>query len=88
MDEDHRGPVARRLIADRVAAEAHPRALTTWTPAGGVRVHARLLRPAALLAGRDLGHDAPHAVARAISAFVDGKAHPGRIAGAGAFGPG
>jgi pimeloyl-ACP methyl ester carboxylesterase len=28
-----------------VAGEAHPRAMTTWTPACGVRVHARLLRP-------------------------------------------
>lgn len=29
-----------------MAGEAHPRALSTWTPAAGLRVHARLLRPA------------------------------------------
>lgn len=39
------------MIAQRVAGESHPRAMSTWTPAGGVRVHARLLRPA----GRSLG---------------------------------
>ncbi|WP_217923571.1 alpha/beta fold hydrolase [Miltoncostaea oceani] len=34
-----------------MAGEAHPRALGTWTAAGGVRVHARLLRPAGRSAG-------------------------------------
>ncbi len=46
MHEHHRGPLARRLVSQRVAAEAHPRALSTWTPVGGIRMHARLVRPA------------------------------------------
>ncbi len=31
-------------------------------------------------AAHGLGHDAPHAVARAIAAFLDGEGHPARIA--------
>lgn len=31
--------------------EAHPRAMSTWTRAGGVRIHARLLRPSGRSAG-------------------------------------
>lgn len=38
-------------------------------------------------AAHGLGHDAPHAVARAIAAFLEGEEHRARIAGAGTFGP-
>ena len=38
-------------------------------------------------AAHGLGHDAPHAVARAIAGFLDGEGHPARIAGTGSPGP-
>jgi pimeloyl-ACP methyl ester carboxylesterase len=34
-----------------VAGQAHPRAVTAWTPAAGVRLHARILRPEGASAG-------------------------------------
>lgn len=39
------GALSGGLVAQHVAGQAYPRALSTWTPVGDVLMHARLLRP-------------------------------------------